>query len=97
MPMKREFVNVDTEVFSATVPSVGMLKAQVLLDVLLSDNGANQFGLMVSEFRDNLTEERRHAFDGLSIDDWVTVLSRWMEVSAIEEESGKIKKWWKFW
>ena len=96
MPMKREFVNVDTEVFSATVPSVGMLKAQTLLNVMLSaDNGTKQFGLMVMEFRSNLTEERRETFDGLSIDEWVAVLSRWIEVSADEKRAEK--KWWKFW
>lgn len=96
MPMKREFVNVDTEVFSATVPSVGMLKAQVLLNVMLSGNdGAKQFGLMVVEFRNLLTEERRETFDGLSMDEWVAVLSRWIEVSADEKHAEK--KWWKFW
>lgn len=101
--MKREFVNVDTEVFSATVPSVGMLKADVILKVmLLEKDSTQQFVIMVEEFRKNLTDERREAFDALTMDDWVTVISHWMTVSADENvdvatEEKKKKRKWNFW
>ena len=102
MPMKREFVNVDTEAFSATVPSIGMLKAPVLFSVMLSaSDSTKQFEIMVSEFRKNLTEERLAAFDELSMDDWISVIVRWMVVSSNEEDIANAepqkKMWWKFW
>jgi len=100
-PVSIEFVNVDTETFSATVPAVGSLRARDLIKIVAETNPGIQFSLMVEEFRNTLTDERRSEFDALTLENWAEIVTKWIEVSPStignQETKNSKKKWWTFW